>query len=182
MVGAAATGLASMLVSAIVAAALLIATRCVSPVEARRSIEWSTLVAIAAAFGMGESIHVSGVDQLLAELIVSAGADSPATALIAIYIATALLTELITNNAAAALMFPFGLTLAAQFGVSPMPFCVAIMFAASASFMTPIGYQTNLMVYGPGGYRFSDFVRAGLPVQIVVGIVSCLAIPYFFPF
>jgi di/tricarboxylate transporter len=182
MVVAAAAGLASMLVCAIVAAALLIATRCVSPVEARRSIEWSTLVAIAAAFGMGESIHVSGADTLLAELIVSAGADSPLTALIAIYIATAVMTELITNNAAAALMFPFGLTLAASLGVSPMPFCVAIMFAASASFMTPIGYQTNLMVYGPGGYRFGDFMRAGLPMQIVAGIVSLLSIPAFFPF
>jgi di/tricarboxylate transporter len=182
MVLAAATGLVSMLMAAIVAAALLIATRCVSPAEARRSIEWSTLIAIAAAFGIGESIHASGADTVLAELILRAGADSPIAALVAIYVATAVLTELITNNAAAALMFPFGLSLAASLGVSPMPFCVAIMFAASASFMTPIGYQTNLMVLGPGGYRFGDFVRAGLPVQVSVGVVSLLAIPVFFLF
>jgi di/tricarboxylate transporter len=93
-----------------------------------------------------------------------------------------ILTELITDNAAAALMFPFGLSLAAQLGVSPMPFCVAVMFAASASFSTPIGYQTNLMVYGPGGYRFADYFRLGIPLQLVAGVVAWLLIPFFFPF
>lgn len=182
MVLAAASGFVSMFVASLVAAGLLLATRCVSAVEARRSIEWSTLVAIAAAFGIGEAIRVSGTDQVLASAIVAAGADSPVAALVAMYVGTAMLTELITNNAAAALMFPFGLSLAARLGVNPMPFCVAVMFAASASFVTPIGYQTNLMVMGPGGYRFGDFFRAGLPVQVVAGVAALAAIPVFFPF
>lgn len=182
MVLAAATGFTSMFIAALVAAGLLLATRCVSPTEARRSVEWSTLVAIAAAFGLGEAIRVTGLDAVLAEAIVAAGADSPMAALVAMYVGTALLTELITNNAAAALMFPFGLSLAATLGVNPMPFCVAVMFAASASFVTPIGYQTNLMVMGPGGYRFGDFFRAGLPVQVVAGVAACVAIPWFFAF
>ena len=79
-------------------------------------------------------------------------------------------------------MFPFALSIAASLGVSPMPFAVAVMFAASASFATPIGYQTNLMVYGPGGYRFTDFLRLGLPLQVVAGIVTLVTIPWFFPF
>ena len=182
MVLAAATELSSMLIAAIVGSVALIATGCVSGAEARRSVEWSTLVSIAAAFGIGEGIRLSGADQALAAVIVEAGASTPQAALIAFYIGTAILTELVTNNAAAALMFPFALSIAQSLGVSPMPFAVAVMFAASASFSTPIGYQTNLMVYGPGGYRFSDFLRLGLPLQVVVGIVTLVTIPWFFPF
>jgi di/tricarboxylate transporter len=182
MVIAAATELTTMFIASVVAAAAMIVTGCVSGGEARRSVEWPVLLAIASAFGLGESIRVSGMDQILAETIVSLGATGPMTALVALYFAAAVLTELVTNNAAAALMFPFALSLADRFGVSPMPFCVTVMFAASASFATPIGYQTNLMVYGPGGYRFADFLRAGIPVQIVVGVVSCVLIPWVFPF
>jgi di/tricarboxylate transporter len=182
MVLAAASELTSMFIASVVAAAAMIVTGCVSGSDARRSVEWPVLLAIASAFGLGEGIRQAGVDHLLAESIVSLGATGPMTALVALYFATALLTELITNNAAAALMFPFALSLAARFGVSPMPFCVTVMFAASASFATPIGYQTNLMVYGPGGYRFADFLRAGIPLQIVVGVISCVLIPWVFPF
>jgi di/tricarboxylate transporter len=182
MVAAAATELTSMFVAAFVAAVALVLTRCVSAQEARRSIEWSTLVAIAAAFGLGEAVRASGGDVVLAELMVAAGAGSPWLALVVIYVSTALLTELITNNAAAALMFPLALSLAAQLGVSPMPFCVAIMFAASASFSSPVGYQTNMMVMGPGGYRFGDYLRAGPPVQVAAGVGACVAIPWFFSF
>jgi di/tricarboxylate transporter len=171
-----------MFVAAFVAAVALVLTRCVSAQEARRSIEWSTLVAIAAAFGLGEAVRASGGDVVLAELMVAAGAGSPWLALVVIYVSTALLTELITNNAAAALMFPLALSLAAQLGVSPMPFCVAIMFAASASFSSPVGYQTNMMVMGPGGYRFGDYLRAGPPVQVAAGVGACVAIPWFFSF
>jgi di/tricarboxylate transporter len=182
MVLAAATELTTMFRASLVAAIALIATGCVSGSEARRSVEWSTLIAIAAAFGIGEGIHASGADQGLASLIFSAGASTPQAALVVFYVGTAVLTELITNNAAAALMFPFALSIAQRFGVSPMPFAIAVMFAASASFSTPIGYQTNLMVYGPGGYRFTDFLRLGLPLQLVVGITTLTLIPLFFPF
>lgn len=182
MVLAAATELTTMFRASVVAAIALIATGCVSGSEARRSVEWSTLIAIAAAFGIGEGIRASGADQGLASLLFAAGASTPLAALVVFYAGTAVLTELVTNNAAAALMFPFALSIAQRFGVSPMPFAIAVMFAASASFSTPIGYQTNLMVYGPGGYRFTDFLRLGLPLQLVVGISTLTLIPLFFPF
>ncbi len=181
MVLAAATGLATMFQASIVAAAVMVLSGCLSGAEARRSLDLPVLVAIAAAFGLGESIRASGLDQWLANTIVRLGASTPFAAMCAVYIATALLTELVTNNAAAALMFPFALSLAERLDASPMPFCVAIMFAASASFATPIGYQTNLMVYGPGGYRFSDFFRLGIPLQIGVGVVTCFVIPLVMP-
>jgi di/tricarboxylate transporter len=182
MVAAAATEWTSMLVASVTAAALMVLTGCLSGPEARRSLEWGVLVAIAAALGIGEAIRASGADTLLADGVSWFGAGSPVAALVAIYIGTALLTEMVTNNAAAALMFPFALSLSAELGVSPMPYCVAVLFAASASFATPIGYQTNLMVYGPGGYRFSDFLRAGIPLQIIAAAVSLALIPWFFPF
>src|SRR5690606_36206007 len=129
MVLSAATGFASMFQESISAAAAMVVGGCLSGVEARRSVELPVLVAIAAALGLGESIRVSGLDRWLAEGLVAFGASGPLTALIALYVATTLLTELVTNNAAAALMFPFGLSLAAELGVSPMPSCVATMFA-----------------------------------------------------
>lgn len=182
MVLAAATELLTMFHASLAAAAAMVISGCLSGAEARRSIELPVLVAIAAAFGLGESIRHSGLDQWLAQTLVAWGASGPYSAMIAMYIATMVLTELVTNNAAAALMFPFALSLASQLGVSPMPFCVAVMFAASASFATPIGYQTNLMVYGPGGYRFSDFFRLGIPLQVAAAIVTCSIIPFVFPF
>jgi di/tricarboxylate transporter len=95
---------------------------------------------------------------------------------------TVIFTELITNNAAAALMFPIAIATANTLGVDFMPYVIAILFAASASFATPIGYQTNLMVYGPGGYRFTDYFRAGIPLTITVGIITCTLIPLFWGF
>ncbi len=182
MVIAAALEVTTMFRASVVAAAAIVLTGCLTGTEARRSIELTVLVAIAAAFGLGEAIHASGLDRLLAESMVKLGADKPLSAMCAIYAATVILTELVTNNAAAALMFPFGLSMAARLNVSPMPFCVAVMFAASASFSTPIGYQTNVMVYGPGGYRFSDFLRVGIPLQLCVAVISCSLIPMAFPF
>lgn len=182
MIVAAALEYMSMFRASVLGAAAMVLSGSLSGADARRSIELPVLVAIAAAFGLGEGIHASGLDRELADFIVGVGADDPLSAMIALYVATAILTELVTNNAAAALMFPFGLSLAAQLEASPLPFCVAVMFAASASFSTPIGYQTNLMVYGPGGYRFADFFRVGIPLQVVCGVTSCILIPSVFPF
>ena len=103
-------------------------------------------------------------------------------ALVIVYLLTAAFTEVITNNAAAVLVFPIALGVAEQLGVSPMPFIVAVMFAASASFMTPLGYQTNLMVMGPGGYTFRDYLRIGLPMSVVVGAISLAVIPVVWGF
>jgi di/tricarboxylate transporter len=102
--------------------------------------------------------------------------------LCALYVITVILTEVVTNNAAGVLMFPIAVATAATAGVSYMPFVIVVMIAASAGFITPIGYQTNLMIYGPGGYRFSDYIRFGLPLSILVGITALLIIPRVWPF
>ena len=107
---------------------------------------------------------------------------TPWMALALIYLLTAVFTELITNNAAAVLMFPIALALSEQLGVSFLPFAVAVMFAASASFITPLGYQTNLMVYGPGRYQFIDYVRIGLPLSLLVGCVAVALVPMVWGF
>src|SRR5690606_4869516 len=106
----------------------------------------------------------------------------PYATFIALYITTVIITEMVTNNAAAVFMFPFAVQLGVELGCNPRTFIIGVMFAASAGFMMPIGYQTHLMVYGPGGYRFQDFVRLGLPMDIVLITVATLVIPLVFPF
>ena len=108
--------------------------------------------------------------------------NNPWIALAVIYAVTTLLTEVITNNAAAAVVFPIALSLSQNLGVSFLPFAVAIMIGASASFSTPIGYQTNLMVYGPGGYKFTDFMRVGIPFNLMFWGLTVLIAPRIFPF
>ena len=102
--------------------------------------------------------------------------------LVLVYLTTTLFTEIITNNAAAVLMFPIAMAVSEQMGVSLMPYAIAIMFAASASFLTPLGYQTNLMVMGPGGYKVSDYMKVGLPMSLIVGVTSVVLIPVIWPF
>jgi len=114
--------------------------------------------------------------------VIGAVGGSPWLSLAFVYGMTAIVTEMVTNNAAAALMFPFALATAANLGVNPMPFIIAVMMAASASFATPIGYQTNLMVYGPGGYRFSDYLRIGVPMNLLMWTVTVLVAPLVWPF
>ena len=111
----------------------------------------------------------------------SGGHLTPVMALILVYALTSIFTEVITNNAAAVLMFPICNSIAQSMGVDVMPFAIAIMFAASASFMTPIGYQTNLMVYGPGGYRVMDYLKIGIPMNIIAGCATIPAILWFWP-
>jgi di/tricarboxylate transporter len=173
----------AVVISVFTAAVLLIVTRCISAPAARESIDWETLIAIAASFGLGKALETSGAAGAIAGVVVdAAGAWGPIAILGAIYLLTLLFTELITNNAAAAIMLPFGLAVAAQLGVSPRPFAIAIMFGASLAFAVPIGYQTHMMVYSPGGYRFSDFVRLGVPLNILLWILATLLIPIIWPF
>ena len=181
MVGAAFLEVLSIFQAATAAAALMLLFKVITPAEARDSLDWTVLLTIAAAFGIAGAMEQTGVAASIAATVVTFGA-GPWITLALFYLATSLLTESITNNAAAALMFPFALTIAASLGVSPIPFAVAIMFAASASFATPLGYQTNLMVYGAGNYRFRDFLKIGLPMNILVGSTAVLLIPFFFPF
>lgn len=172
----------SMLVGGLLVAACMLITRCVSIEGARRSIDWEVLLAIAAAFALGAALEKTGAAKMIAENATSLVDGNPWLSLVMIYLVTLLVTELITNNAAAALMFPFAMATAAKLGVNYQPFVIAVMMAASAGFATPIGYQTNLMVYGPGGYKFSDYVKVGLPLDLLVAAVTCIIAPLVFPF
>lgn len=146
-------------------------------------ISWDILITIACAFAISRAMVNSGVADVIAHGIIDMSDDyGPHVLLAVLFIITNLFTELITNNAAAALAFPLALSLSNQLGVSPMPFFVVICIAASASFSTPIGYQTNLIVQGIGNYKFMDFVRIGLPLNILTFIISVILIPLIWPF
>ncbi len=182
MVAVAAFGILSMLQAALVAAIVMVLTRCCTVKTAREGVNWSLLIAIGSAIGLGHAIESSGLAAMAGEFVVSATAGHPWLALAAIYLLTVILTELVTNNAAAAVSFPFAIATSAALGVSAMPFVIVIMVAASASFSTPLGYQTNLMVMGPGGYVFRDYLRIGVPLSVLVAIVAILLGPVVFPF
>lgn len=176
------TGFFSMLQAAFAAAAAMILTRCCSEETARRSIDWPLLLSIGAAFGLGRAIEGTGAAAAIAEALLALAGTNPLLALIVVYGITTMLSELVTNNAAAIVVFPIAMATAAQLGVDFMPFVIAVMIAASASFATPLGYQTNLMVYGPGGYRLSDFLKMGIPMSLLMWITTCLLTPWIWPF
>ncbi len=182
MVVLAALGWLSMLNAALLAAALMLVTGCCSHASARRSIEWDVLLTIAAALGLGLALEKTGAAAALACSLLSLAGSNPWFTLALVYLATAITTEVITNNAAAALVFPIAMRTAEQLDVSIMPFVICIMVAASASFATPIGYETNLMVYGPGGYRFGDYLRIGIPLGLTIGCVTVALTPLIWPF
>jgi di/tricarboxylate transporter len=165
------------------AAGLMVATRCISTTEARKAVEWPLLVSIAAAFGISAALEKSGAAATLAhELVNWTRAYGPAATLAALYFGTMVLNEMITNNAAAALTFPLAVQAAAALEVSPRPFVMAITLASSFAFASPIGYQTHMMVYGPGGYRFADFVKVGLPLNLLIWGLATLLVPMVWPF
>lgn len=171
-----------LLPASFLAAGAMIFTRCCSVAQARRSIDFQVLLSIAAAFGLGAALETSGVASALSTNLIGMAGGHPWITLAVVYAVTLVATELITNVAAAALIFPLAMATASNLQVSPMPFIIVIMMAASAGFATPIGYQTNLMVYGPGGYRFADYLRLGVPLDILVGIIAVLLTPWLFPF
>lgn len=170
------------LYGALLAAAAMILTRCVNQGQARRSIDYQLIVIIACSFALGLAIEKTQVATVVAQLMMQMVSNDPWMTLAIIYILTVLATELLTNNAAAVLMFPIGIAAARQLGVNELPFVMSIMVGASAGFISPIGYQTHLMVMGPGGYRFSDFIRIGAPLSVLVGITAILVAPFAWPF
>ncbi len=178
MVLAAATGLAPIVTAAVLAALLMILAGCIQPAEAHRALNVQVLVVIAAALGIGKAIETTGLATAAAQGVLSVAEPfGPMAVFVALYLLTNLLTEIITNNAAAVLMLPIAMAMASSLGAPPVAFGVLVAVAASASFLTPIGYQTNLMVMAPGGYRFSDYARVGWPVTLLVmgtsvGIIS----------
>ncbi|WP_288365964.1 SLC13 family permease [uncultured Marinobacter sp.] len=177
-----ASGLLQIMEAAFLAAGAMILTGCLTASRARRSIDLPVLVVIAASFALGAAMTATGAANWLARAILEFGPLTPWLALVLVYALTALFTEMITNNAAAVLMFPIALAISEQLGVDFIPFAVAVMFAASASFITPLGYQTNLMVYGPGRYQFRDYVRMGLPLSLLIGGCAVTLIPRVWSF
>ncbi|WP_421620807.1 SLC13 family permease [Alkalilimnicola ehrlichii] len=182
MVVVATTGVVSMLEAALAAAGLMVVTRCVTLEGARGSLDWPVLITIAAAFGVGAAMDNTGLAHIVGMGLTGLAGDTPWLNLAAIYLVTAVFTAVITNNAAAVLMFPVAFAVAGDLDVSVLPFAIGIMLAASASFATPMGYQTNLMVYGPGGYHFADYLRAGIPLNLVTGLVALAVIPQVWTF
>ncbi|MFM8733727.1 MAG: SLC13 family permease [Pirellulales bacterium] len=182
MVLAAALELVPMVAAALVAGGAVVAMRCISSAEARRSIEWESLLLIAASFGLARAMEKTGLAEAVAHSTISAAGDHPHVVLAAIYFVTMLFTELMSNNAAAVLTFPIAWQTAADLGVNPMPFIMAVTVAASCGFATPMGYQTNLMIYGPGGYKFSDYMRFGGPLNLLVMAITVALAPLIWPF
>lgn len=174
--------LLSLFEAACLAAVLLIASRCISLSEARASIDWSVLVVIGASISLGLACQKTGIAEAIAMSAVDLFHGSVYGSLIALFLVGAVLTALISNMAAAVLLFPIIEFTAQQLGVSVIPFAVTLMVAASVSLATPIGYQTNLMVYGPGNYRYSDFLRMGGPLTLVIGAVTVFLVPMIWSF
>jgi di/tricarboxylate transporter len=174
-----AVGLFPILQATMVGAFLLVATRVLTMTEARRAIDMDVIVLIAASFGLGRALEVTGLAVTAAGGILAPFTALGATgALLGILLATIALTELITNNAAVVLMFPIAMVAAETHALDPRAVALSLAIASSASFLTPIGYQTNTMVFGPGGYRFGDYIRLGLPLTILVVVVLMLGYPY----
>jgi di/tricarboxylate transporter len=182
MVAVASVGWFSMLEAALLAAGLMILTQCTNGRTARQAPDWQVLVVIATSFGIGTALETTGAASLVAGGLIGLAKGDPWGSLALVFVATSLLTSFATNNVAAVLVFPIAVQAAAAIGVSPLPFVITVMIGASAEFATPIGYQTNLMVYNVGGYHFTDFVRVGLPLNVLVGIVTILVVPLVWHF
>jgi di/tricarboxylate transporter len=168
---------------ALIGAVLVVLTGCLKPDEAYKSIEWPILMLIYGMLAVSVAMRDSGLSALAAQSLVQWGGGlSPWLVLSLVILATSIATEFISNNAVAVLFTPVVIGVALELGVDPRPFVVGIMFAASFSFATPIGYQTNTLIYGPGQFRYADFLRVGTPLNILFWILATIFIPQFWPF
>ncbi len=178
----AALGVAPILALAVIAVAVVLLTRCIDADEAFSFIEGQLLALIFAMLAIGAALEASGAVGLLVEAIAPYLMNlSPVFLVAAVFFLTSALTEAVSNNAVAVVVTPIAIGLAQAVGVDPRGLVVAVMIAASCAFATPIGYQTNTLVYGPGGYKFTDFLRVGLGMNIMIGVVASMMIPIFFP-
>ena len=183
VMGLAAAGVMPIAGLAVIGAVVVMVTRCLDPDEAFDAIDWRILFLIFGMLGMSMGMEETGAARVLVETVVYlVGGFGPLAVLAAVYVITSVLTEMVSNNAVAVLVGPIAIGIAMQLGFDPRPFIIAVMFAASASFATPIGYQTNTFVYSAGGYKFRDFIVVGLPLNVLFAVVAVLVIPYFFPF
>ena len=183
MVVVASSGLYPITIAAFLAAGLLIVTRCIPARAARQSVDWSILIVIGAGFGIATAMEKTGAAGAVAGVLslAAGGADNPMPAFVVVYVATVLLAEMLHHNAAVAIMFPIAVAAAGNLGVDPRPFVMAVAVAGCCSFASPVTYQTHLIVYGPGGYRFGDFVKVGLPLNLLCGLVAIALIKELSP-
>lgn len=183
MVACVATGLLPIAIAAFIAAGVLIATRCLTGPQARRSVDWSILVVIGAGLGVASAMQKTGAAALVARHLVDGIGDlGPLAALAVIYLTCLLMAEMLHHNAAVAIMFPIAVATANHVGADPRGFVMAVAVASCCAFASPVTYQTHLIVYGPGGYRFTDFVKVGLPLDALCAVVAIAMIPSIWPF
>ncbi|GBC64136.1 SLC13 family permease [Desulfonema ishimotonii] len=179
----ASTGTLNIMVAALAAVFMMLVTRCLQSRDAYRALQGDVLVLIAGTIALGSAMEKTGASQLYAELFLGLfSALPPALILGGFMLLTSISTQILSNNATAVLLLPIAVSTALKMGVDPRPFIVAVCFGASACFATPIGYQTNLLVYGPGGYRFTDYMKLGIPLNVMIIITGTWLIPYFWPF
>ncbi|NVJ68690.1 MAG: SLC13 family permease [Gammaproteobacteria bacterium] len=181
VVALATSGFMDMVTASLLGALITIISGCCNISQAGKSIDFRVLALIVIAFGFGEAIKVNGVADQMIAAIDAMNIDHHLGLLVVVYLVTLILTELVTNNAAAVISFSFVTGISEQFGLNIMPFAIVIMIAASASFITPLGYQTNLMVYGAGNYRFSDYIKLGLPLSVMVMLITLIIVPNVWP-
>ena len=183
MVVLAATETLPISIGSFVAGGILVAARCITGAMARKSVQLHVLIVIAAGLGVAAAIEKTGAAAAIANVLVSQSIDfGPLAVLATVYLVTMLLAEMLHHNAAAALMFPVAIAAANQAGVDPRSFVIAIALGANSAFASPVAYQTHLLVYGPGGYKFTDFVRVGIPLNIICAVIALAVIPYVWPF
>ncbi|MEN8198500.1 MAG: SLC13 family permease [Thermodesulfobacteriota bacterium] len=182
MVLSVAFGLMSMLNAALLAAGAMLLGGCMTIDDAGRSVDFSTLMVIASAMGLESAVTASGLSAQIGAFLGMLGGDNVYVALAVVFLGCILMDAMVTNVASAVFMFPISMTIASALGVSFMPFVITVMVGASCSFISPVSYQTNLMVYGPGNYSFGDFVKIGVPLSLLVGVITVFLTPVFFPF
>ena len=183
VVALAAMNILPIVITAILGCIAMVATRCITLDEAYRAIDWRVIFLLAGVLPLGLALEKSGAAHLLAEGAIGlVGQMGPLMVLAMLYLLTAVLTEFVSNNASAVLLAPVAISMATHLGASPKPFLMAVTFAASTAFATPVGYQTNAMVYNPGGYRFTDYMKVGIPLICIFWALSVFFIPIFWPF
>jgi len=171
-----------VMLAAILGAVAMVVTQCLTIEEAYQSIDWKIIFLLAGVLPIGLALEQSGATLWLADHVLQPLAGHGTVVLLAaFYLITAVLTEAMSNNAAAAILAPIAFTTAASLGLDPRPLLVAITFAASTSFATPIGYKTNTMIYSPGGYRFTDYTKVGVPLNLIFWVLATFLIPLIWP-
>jgi di/tricarboxylate transporter len=183
VVAVSALKIAPIVVAALTGAALLVVTGCLKPEEVYPAVDWKVILMLAGLIPLGTAIETTGLAAQLSAFIVAVfGWFGPVVFLSALYLCTSLLTEVMSNSATAVLLTPIAISSAQAMGVDSRPFLVAVMFAASSSFMTPVGYQTNTLIFGPGAYKVKDFLRVGTPLNLIFWILATIFIPQYWPF